>query len=243
MIVVATENFELYHDAVAELRDRDVDFTTARPGGDLPDGTTVVITGEGETVDTGPGVSVVSGTAASARGTVEEAIATLRGSDGRTVVGIDPGEQPGIAVLVGGMVVATFQVPPAEVAALVHEETAEAPDPLVRIGDGARLIGTRIIDDIDDLPVELVDETGTTPYMGTGVRGVGDVLAAVNIARMDGERIDGRDIEPTSGEIKGIQDRSRELSEDNRTIDADLARAVAVGELTLAEALRTHREE
>ena len=243
MIVVATENFELYHDAVAELRDRDAEFTTARPGEALPDGTTVVITGEGETVDTGPGVSVVSGTAASARGTVEEAIATLRGSEGRTVVGIDPGEQPGIAVLVGGMVVATFQVPPAEVAALVHEETAEAPDPLVRIGDGARLIGSRIIDDIEDVPVELVDETGTTPYLGTGVRGVGDVLAAVNIARMDGERIDGRDIEPTSGEIKGIQDRSRELSEDNRTIDADLARAVAVGELTLAEALRTHREE
>ena len=243
MIVVATEDFELYHDAVAELRDRDAEFTTARPGGDLPDGTTVVITDEAETLDTEPGVDVVSGTSESARGTVEEAIAALRGSDGRTVVGIDPGEQPGIAVLVGEMVVATFQVPPAEVAAVVQEETAEAPDPLVRIGDGARLIGARIIDDIDDVPVELVDETGTTPYMGAGVRGVGDVLAAVNIARMDGERIDGREIEPTSGEIKGIQDRSRELSEENRTIDAELAREVAAGEMTLAEALRAHREE
>lgn len=243
VIVVATEDFELYHDAVAELRDRGVEFTTVEPGDTLPERTAVVLIGTDETIEAPEGVDVVRGSPESARGTVEEAIATLRGADGRTVVGIDPGEQPGIAVLVGEMVVATFKVPPEKVADVVQEETADAPDPLVRIGDGARLVGARIIDDIEDVPVELVDETGTTPYLGAGVRGVADVIAAINIARMDGTPVDERDIDPTSGEIERIQRRSRELSEENRTIDADLAREVAVGELTIRDALDVHREE
>jgi hypothetical protein len=33
--------------------------------------------------------------------------------------------------------------------------------------------------------VELVDETGATPYLGTGARGVRDILAAVNIAQIE----------------------------------------------------------
>ncbi|MUV88461.1 hypothetical protein GJ631_18355, partial [Natronomonas sp. CBA1123] len=161
---------------------------------------------------------------------------------GRTVVGIDPGDRPGIAVLSGETVVAAFQMPADEAAAVVADEVADAPDPLVRIGDGARLQGTKIIEALDGVPVELVDETGTTPYLGTGARGMGDVLAAVNIARLDGERIESRDIEPTAGEIQLIKNRSRRRSDDGRTIDEELARRVAVGELTMEEALQRHRK-
>jgi hypothetical protein len=70
---------------------------------------------------------------------------------------------------------------------------------------------------------------------------MGDVLAAVNIARMEGERIESRDVEPTAGELQRIKDRSREESETNRAIDDDLARRVALGELTVGEALAEHR--
>ncbi len=242
VIVVATEDFELYHDVVAELRDRGVTFTTIQPGEQLPAETGVLLTGTADDVPAPADVTVVEGTAEAPRNAVEEAIATLRGEGGRTVVGIDPGEQPGIAVLAGDMIVATFHVSPDAVAEVVREETADASNPLVRIGDGARLIGARIVDELDDIPVELVDETGTTPYLGTGVRGIADILAAVNIARMEGEPIDSRDIEPTEGEIKRIQERSRELSEENRTIDGELARNVALGELTIREALEKHQE-
>jgi hypothetical protein len=72
---------------------------------------------------------------------------------------------------------------------------------------------------------------------------MGDVLAAVNIARLEGDRIEERDVEPTAGEIQRIKDRSRERSADGRTIDEALARRVAVGELSMTEALREHREE
>ncbi len=46
------------------------------------------------------------------------------------------------------MVVAAFQVPAADVTEVVREEVEDAVDPVVRIGDGARLVGARLIDEI-----------------------------------------------------------------------------------------------
>lgn len=242
MIVVATEDFEVYHDIVTELRERGVEFTTSEPDDPLPEHATVVVTSGDDDIDAPTDVAVVRATPDDPRSAVEEVITLLRGGEGQTIVGIDPGERPGIAVLVGDMVVATFQVPADQAAAVVREELEDVADPLVRIGDGARLVGSRIIDKLD-VPVELVDESGTTPYLGAGARGMGDVLAAVNIARIEGERIESREIEPTAGELQRIKDRSREASEENRAIDETLARRVAIGDLTIREALEEHDEE
>ncbi|MFB6073345.1 MAG: hypothetical protein ABEJ88_10325 [Halobacterium sp.] len=239
MIVVATADFEVYHEVVEELRDRDVEFTTVEPGDDVPDAADVLITA-GEAVDAD--VPAVVAEAGGARRAVESALVHLRGGGGRTVVGVDPGSRPGIAVLRGGTVVAAFQVPVEDAADVVAEEVADSEDAVVRIGDGARLVGARLVDELDDVRVELVDETGTTPFLGPGARGMGDVLAAVNIALMAGEEIEGRTIEPTAGEIQVIKSRSREASEENREITAALARKVATGDLTLEEALEEHRD-
>jgi hypothetical protein len=242
VIVVATENFEVYHGVVGELRDRGVTFTTIEPGEELPEGATVVVTAADE--DHAPeGVEVVRADPENPRRAVEEVVTILRGDGGKLVVGVDPGDRPGIAVLSGEMVVAAFQVPADQVADAVHDEVADAVDPLVRIGDGARLLGARIIDDFEGVTVELVDETGTTPYLGTGTRGMGDVLAAVNIARIEGEEIESREIDPTAGELKRIKERSREASETNRAIGEALARQVADGQLTIQEALAKHRDD
>jgi hypothetical protein len=260
VIVVATTDFEVYHEVVDELRDRDAEFTTVEPGEALPDTADVVITASADVQKTTEAssethrsdsrsagvdadVPVVVADAGDARRTVEEALVYMRGGEGRTVVGVDPGTRPGIAVLRGGMVVGAFQVPVERAAEVVREEVAGDEDAVVRIGDGARLEGARIVDELDDVRVELVDETGTTPFLGPGARGMGDVLAAANIALMAGEEIEGRRIEPTDGELQVIKSRSREESEQNRTITEDLARRVARGELTLEEALEAHREE
>ncbi|WP_101294494.1 hypothetical protein [Halegenticoccus soli] len=252
MIVVATEDFELYHEIVTELRDRGVSFTTIRPGDDLPEGTRVLVTAPDDEVEIpaaegdsepDPEIEVerVVATPDDARRAVEEALTHLRGEGGRTVVGVDPGTRPGIAVLVDDAVVAAFHVPLADAVDVIEREVADAVDPVVRVGDGARLQGAQIVNDLDGAPVELVDETGTTPYLGAGTRGMGDVLAAVNIARIPGERVDSREIDPTAGELQRIKDRSRRASGDNRTIDEALARRVAAGELTIDEALDEHR--
>lgn len=240
MIVVATEDFEIYHEVVNALRERGAAFTTQTPDEPLPEQATVVVTGPDEAFD--DTVDVVRATPDDSRRAVDEALTLLRGSEGRTVVGVDPGDRPGIAVLSGDVVIAVFQVPVDRAAEVLHEEVAEAPDPVVRIGDGARLQGAKIIDDLPDLRVELVDETGTTPYLGSGARGMGDVVAAINIARIEGDVVEEREVSPSAGELQAIKDRSRERSEGNRTIDEMLARRVARGELTLDEALAEHRE-
>jgi hypothetical protein len=243
VIVVATADFELYHEAVTALRERSLDFTTVDPDESLPDAAEAVLTGEGDDLTVDGEIPVVRADPAEARAGVEAILSRLRDGEGRRVVGIDPGDRPGIAVLVGETVVATYQVPEAKVGAVVAGEIESAADPLVRIGDGARLVGSRLLDDLPDVPVELVDETGTTPYLGRGARGMGDVLAAVNIARRAGEPVDARHVDPTAGELRRIKERSREVSRANRAIDDALARRVAAGELTVREALTEHRSD
>ncbi|RJT06731.1 hypothetical protein [Halococcus sp. IIIV-5B] len=242
VIVVATTDFALYHGVVAELRDRGVTFTTVEPGDDLPERTRVVIAGADEDPrpDDATDIDLVRADPDAPRRGVDAALSVVR-DGGRTVIGVDPGNKPGIAVLSGEVCVAAFQVPVADAAAVIEDEVEGAVDPVVRIGDGARLVGASLIDDLD-MPVELVDETGTTPHLGTGARGMGDVLAAVNIARLAGERVTQRTVEPTAGELDVIKARSRERSPTNREIDEVLARRVATGELSIEEALAEHRE-
>ncbi|ELZ96816.1 hypothetical protein C440_03543 [Haloferax mucosum ATCC BAA-1512] len=239
MIVVATADFELYHEAVDELRSRGVSFTTVEPGDPLPEHARVLITGPDDEIEAN--IERVTATGDDARRAVDEALTTLRGGGGRTIVGVDPGIRPGIAVLSGETVVAAFHVPLTDAVEVIRREIEDAVNPVVRIGDGARIQGAKLINDLDGVAVELVDETGTTPYLGSGARGMGDVLAAVNIAQMSGEDIDSREIEPTAGELQRIKDRSREASEESRSIDDELARRVASGELSIEEALAEHR--
>jgi hypothetical protein len=243
VIVVATADFEVYHDVVGELRDRGVTFTTVEPGDDLPERARVVVTGPDDEVDPG-GATLVRAPPGEPRRAVEETLATLRGGGGRTVIGVDPGERPGIAVLSGETVVAAFAVPLADAVATIERELEGAVDPVVRIGDGARLQGARIVEALEDVRVELVDETGTTPYLGQGTRGtgMGDVLAAVNIARLEGDPVSSRDVEPTPGEIQVVKNRSREQSPENRELTDSLARRVVLGELSMEEAMAEHRK-
>lgn len=247
MIVVKTDDFEVYHGVVTELRERGVSFTTLDAAADepLPEGTEALIVGPDEDVSVEDPVEFVRADPEDPRAAVDHALRLLRGGGDRTVVGVDPGERPGIAVLSGETVVAAFAVPLSDAADVVTEELEEAAgaDPVVRVGDGARLQGAQIIDGLpEEVRVELVDETGTTPYLGRGARGMGDVLAAVNIAHIEGEPVDSRDVEPTRGELRVVKTRSREVSEENRELPDDLARRVALGELDMGEALAEHRE-
>lgn len=241
MIVVATSDFEVYHGVVNELRERGAAFTTVEPEEPIPEEATVLVTDEAH-ADAFSSVTTVVADPDGARRAVDQALTTARGEGGRTIVGVDPGRKPGIAVLAGEMVVAAFQVPLADAVDVIQREVADATSPVVRIGDGARLQSSTLVNDLEDVRVELVDETGTTPYLGTGSRGMGDVLAAVNIARLEGEPVETREIEPTAGELQMIKDRARERSETNRAIDEGLARRVAAGELTVEEALAEHRD-
>lgn len=246
MIVVVTDDFALYHAAVGELRDRGATFTTREPGAALPERAEAVISAPADRLSL-PDESIehVSVDADEARAGVEAALGGLRGGGDRLVVGVDPGERPGVAVLSGDTVVAAFHLPLAEVVPTVLEEVEGEPDALVRVGDGDRLRSARVVNALEDVAVELVDESGTTPTLGRGATGKGmaDVLAAVNIARIEGEPVETREVEPTAGELQRVKNASRERSGGELTVGDALARRVALGELTLAEAIGEQREE
>ncbi len=139
-----------------------------------------------------------------------------------------------------------YHIPARDVPGLVRKilENYSDKDVVIRIGNGARLIRTQLINFVLDMGinVEVVDETGTSPSMGRGIHSseMSDIIAAINIARLKGARVGKQEVEPSVGEIKRIQEYSREHSNGKTSIPRDLARKVAKGEMTMEEAIEKH---
>ncbi len=182
--------------------------------------------------------------------TLDKALYMLFGEDiEQVIIGIDPGKYPGVAVLGNNKTVSVHHVSVGEVCPLVKRIMREYENKkiMVRIGHGARLIRSQLINGLLDLglEVEMVDETGTTPRLGKGVHGqvISDIIAAINIARLHGKNVRKQYIEPSVGEVRVIQESSREYSNGRLTIPRVLARRVAKGELTLDEAMERHNND
>ena len=177
---------------------------------------------------------------------VSEAMRRLRNSGvpESAVIGIDPGDEPGIAVVANGIVEAVYRVPLRQASKIVERIRQTYPDILVRIGNGARLTSTHLANALisHGIAVEFVDESGTSPYLGKGTAGIAisDIVAAINIAYTQGTPAGHQDVLPSKGEIRRIQERTRELSEGRTTISRKLAQRVAKGEITISQALAEH---
>jgi hypothetical protein len=248
IIALITADFAVYEKVVAELKSRELPFITLRLSEPVPANVDVVITtaDEAEAIAFEHGHIVIYDEPAS---TVNGAIRAERRSEpsGAMVVGIDPGRRPGVAVLSGEMVIAVHQVSITEVEPLVRkiQRDYRPASILVRIGNGARLITTQIINALlqAGYRVELVDETGTTPHIGRDVHTntVRDIIAAINIAHIKGVPVGHREVEPSKGEIRVIQEASRSISDGRATIPRYLARQVARGEITIDRAIAMHK--
>jgi hypothetical protein len=182
--------------------------------------------------------------------TLDKALSILFGEDfEQIIIGIDPGKYPGIAVLGNNKTISVHHVSVGDVCPLIKRtiEVFENKNIIVRIGHGARLIRSQLINGILDLglQVEMVDETGTTPNLGKGVHGqvISDIIAAINIALIPGKIVGKQFIEPSNGEVRVIQETSRAYSNGRSTIPRLLAMKVAKGELTLDEAMERHRND
>jgi hypothetical protein len=248
IIALITSDFAVYEKVVADLKSREMPFITLRVGEPIPANVDVVITtaGEADAIALDDRHLVIYDEPAS---TVNRAISAERHTEpsGGMVIGIDPGRRPGMAVLSGDIVIAVHQVSITEVEPLVRkiERDYRPTSMLVRIGNGARLVTTQIINALlqAGFRVELVDETGTTPHIGRDIHTntVRDIIAAINIARIKGVPVGKREIEPSRGEIRVIQEASRSRSEGRATIPRYLARQVARGEITIDEAIAMHK--
>ena len=234
---ILTEDFRLYHDVVSALRARDLPFVTLSFSRRIPENVGAILTTSAEAPRIrSRNVVVVDD--------VDNAIArALQVSKGRTewrelLIGVDPGREPGVAVLGDGEVLDTrLASTPEAVRDQVRTaiRTFPARQVRVRVGHGDPTNRNRILNSLaaDRLRVEIVDEAGTTHRSPQP-----DLDAAVDIARTPGVRVEPPfEVRPTPGEVRELQRRSRLQSGGRVTISTELADAVARGEVSLDAAI------
>ncbi|MDW7727224.1 MAG: hypothetical protein ACNA7I_02330 [Candidatus Methanoperedens sp.] len=247
-IALVTDDFSIYHSIIEEARSRKLYIEVITPGHPIPPHIGAVITTEAEyeKIDfsrhrilvaepDNPGFSI------------DKAVFLISGDDiEQIIIGIDPGKYPGMALVANNKIISVYHVQAGDVCPLVKKimQTYQEKNIIVRIGNGARLIRSRLINDLLDLGlrVEMVDETGTSPRLGKGIHGreISDIIAAINIANIPGKMVGKQYIEPSLGEVRIVQEHSREHSNGRVTIPRPLARKVAKGEITLDEAIEKH---
>ena len=153
--------------------------------------------------------------------------------------GIDPGPRPGLAWMGDGRLLGVEQLESVDrtidrIAVLAEDHGAEGV--LIRIGDGSPTISNRLVNVClaRGMHVERVDEHRTSE----GLARHNHRSAAARIAQIEGEPVKTKlKVVPTEGEIREIQRRSRRHAAGRVTISRNLASAVAVGRMTMEEAV------
>ena len=238
---ILTEDFRLYHDLVGALKARGAPFTSLSFSRRVPETVGAVLTSAAEAPRIRfKNVIVVH----DLDNAIARALQLLKGKTEWTelLIGVDPGHEPGVAVLGDGDVLDTYLAPSPE-AVRDQVRTALRTFPAkrvrVRVGHGDPTNRNRILNSLadDGLRVEIVDEAGTTHRTPQP-----DLDAAVDIARTPGVRVEPPfEVRPTPGEVREIQRRSRLQSGGQVTISSELANGVAQGKLTLDEAIARQR--
>jgi len=241
LIGLLTEDPKTYFEVLEVLRDQGLKFVSLDFEDPVPANVGAIITTERErdrvTFDRvvccdDPGLAV---TRARRMANGEDDIREL-------LIGVDPGSRPGYAALADGVVLERDVAPsPEAIGDVVDELTSYYPSAtvVVRIGNGDRTNRNRIFNTLWDsgYDIEIVDERNTTKRSHTP-----DEDAAVEIAMTPGYRpVKRQEVEPCPGEIRNIQRISRLESTGRVTVSKELARKVAMGELTLEHAIEIQK--
>jgi len=246
-VALATLDAALYEELAGELRARRIPSVSVIPGARIPTNAAVVLTSPSEVPLIGHAhiLPVKSdGDRTALWAAVEHALHPGNPSS-ELLIGIDPGPRPGYAVIAEDRCLAEgILESPEAVAQLGHHLGRRFPsrDLRFRVGSGDRVSRDRILNALVPLrhPVEVVDESGTTPR---GHRRPRDAIAARAIARSRGRPVHGKTrLSITPGDIANLQRVSREGSRGRFTIPRAEADRVLRGELTLPEALAQGEE-
>ena len=239
-VAVVTEDFRFFYEVVRRLKEKDQPFISLGFSDPLPLNVELVLTTEGERKRLrGRKVIAID----DPEWAVKAALVLLQGgSFNRMVVGVDPGPRPGIAILGDGKVLlADTLLSPEEVAPAIRDFLffVNTNELLLRVGHGDPTNRDRIIIALWEVTrnIEMVDETSTT-------RRTGHPDAAISIAQTRGELLPSRPrVAPTQGEVRDIQRLSRIESGGVITINSALARQVALGALTLNQAIEKQKRK
>ncbi len=198
-IAVATVSGKAYYLLVKALKEKRLPFLSLRPQDSIPLDVKVVITTEKERhlVDY-PSVLVFEEETDPSK-IVNEALRIIQGKQRyeKMVIGIDPGETFGVAVLSDGRVLETLNCPSLkETVNIVLKVLEETPAILkvVKIGNGAPRYMRELLHTLDEvLPketiIQVVPEAGTSQLTRETKhrREMRNVMSAVKIAKREGK--------------------------------------------------------
>lgn len=249
-VAVVTEDARVYYLVVKILKAYGIGFHSLTPGEKIPFDVEVVLTDElsFRKVDFPVKILVRD------ENFIDELLALLEGRERfrQVFIAIDPGERPGVSVVADNRVVEVHRLRGPRDVGVIFELLERYPGAKIKIGHGAkrqRVLTLKALGQLlgYDYPIILVNEARTTPRVGnTEVPGVQDIVASINIGLRRGRETTIGELlevkEPSKREIEDIKRRSRELS-GNITISTRLAREVAVGNMTLEEAIERQRKK
>jgi len=249
IIGVYTKDFSLYYDILMVLRDRKIPYVSLSSFDDIPKKIGVILTSNKELHDAKTSKVIAADAYDSVDHAVDLALQMLVGKDlySKVFIGIDPGEKPGIAVVGDDILLQkTFVDDPKKVITVVRRFLREYPaiQTIIRIGHGSINIRNRIINSLISLgvPIEIVDESRTTPYEQR--RHERDSEAAAAIALIRGGKVQRKlPLKPSKGEIRIIQERSRKLTKGKFSISEKTAKRVIKGDISLEEAVELEKKQ
>jgi len=201
-IAVATVSGKAYYLIVDELKKRNLPFLSALPNEPIPAEIKVVITTEKEKPQVHHEKTLVYTEAMALEALINEAIQVVEGREHfqRIVVGVDPGEVLGLAVLADGRVVETancFSLAETveKIKGVIRNlGTGNTPNVTVKIGNGVLAFKESLLRALDnELPsnvkLESVSEAGTNRFMSRSKhrRGLRDIVSAIRIAGRSGQ--------------------------------------------------------
>jgi len=198
-IAVATVNGRAYFELVTELYNKRLPFLSLKPWDNVPSNITVVITTKQECDKVQHHTILCFEQGSNPEAVVDEAFLKVQGKQGykKIVVGVDPGNSCGIAILGDNKVIETKNASSTEDAMnLILESVKRFPaeTKIVRIGDGTPTYTTELVNLLDDsLPkgimVEIVKEAGTSclPRKSVNRRVLKDKVSAIKIAGKKGQ--------------------------------------------------------
>jgi len=196
-IAVATVSGKAYYKLVNELKSRELAFLSLKPWDPMSLDINVVITTEKERNFVKHPNVLIYEDSDNAVTIIDEAVRLVQGKKNyeRVVVGIDPGETFGVAILGDGNVIETISCSSSEeVVKAIFEAFRKTPTSInaVKVGD-APIYTEELLSLLDDsLPenvsIEIVSEAGTSHFTGdtTHRRGIRDMVSAAMIAGRKG---------------------------------------------------------
>ena len=245
---VYTKDFSLYHDLLKVLKRRKIAYVSLSSPQNIPQRIGVILTSHQEFHDIKSKETIAADVYDSLDHAVDVALRLLTGKEMYTkvLIGIDPGEYPGVAIVGDDLLLQKTQVDsPEKVVHLVKRFLREYPatETCIRIGHGALITRNRIINSLIplEIPIEIVDETKTTSSQQVH-RPERDSEAAAAIALLPGGKVQTKlPLEPTRGAIKNVQRHSRQFTDGKLTISERTAVEVLKGTLNLKEAVEKEK--